>query len=219
MSNVDLGAYHHYLFSMNEEAARKELTDTMRFFHAKGWTPGTGGNFSIVLERSPLKLLMSPSGVDKGRVESKDLIIVDDSGSVVSGEGKASAETLLHTTIVQETQAGSVLHIHSIWNTLLSRKHLSSGGITLAGFEMLKSLAGNNTHECEEHIPIIQNSQDMNLVSKEVSRILKTNQKCKGILLSGHGLYTWGHDVYSARRHVEGLEFLFEAYAHETFYS
>jgi methylthioribulose-1-phosphate dehydratase len=31
-----------------------------------------------------------------------------------------------------------------------------------------------------------------------------------GFLIRGHGLYTWGKDVFSARRHVEIYEFLFE---------
>ncbi|MGX5147423.1 class II aldolase/adducin family protein, partial [Enterobacter hormaechei] len=29
-------------------------------------------------------------------------------------------------------------------------------------------------------------------------------------LLRGHGLTCWGRDVAEARRHLEGLEFLFE---------
>jgi len=31
-----------------------------------------------------------------------------------------------------------------------------------------------------------------------------------GFLLRGHGLTCWGRDVAEARRHLEGLEFLFE---------
>ena len=30
------------------------------------------------------------------------------------------------------------------------------------------------------------------------------------MLLSRHGLYTWGQSVAEARRHLEALEFLFE---------
>jgi methylthioribulose-1-phosphate dehydratase len=32
-----------------------------------------------------------------------------------------------------------------------------------------------------------------------------------GVLLRRHGLYTWGRDLKEAKRHVEILEFLFEA--------
>jgi methylthioribulose-1-phosphate dehydratase len=30
------------------------------------------------------------------------------------------------------------------------------------------------------------------------------------LLIAGHGLYAWGHDLFSARRHLEILEFLLE---------
>jgi len=31
-----------------------------------------------------------------------------------------------------------------------------------------------------------------------------------GFLVRGHGLYCWGRQVAEARRHLEGLEFLFQ---------
>ena len=34
--------------------------------------------------------------------------------------------------------------------------------------------------------------------------------KAPGFLIAGHGLYAWGRNIDEARRHVEGLEFLFE---------
>ena len=95
----------------------------MAAIHRRGWCDGTGGNFSVVLERSPeLRLLMAPSGVDKGRVRPSQLIVVDGAGKVISGEGRVSAEMPLHRTIVMRTGAGAVLHTHSQAATLLSRQ-------------------------------------------------------------------------------------------------
>ena len=34
-----------------------------------------------------------------------------------------------------------------------------------------------------------------------------------GFLIRKHGLYAWGKDVFSARRHIEIYEFLFECTA------
>ena len=39
---------------------------------------------------------------------------------------------------------------------------------------------------------------------------LEANPKAHGVLLSRHGLYTWGQSVAEARRHLEALEFLFQ---------
>jgi methylthioribulose-1-phosphate dehydratase len=103
------------------EVLGQTLSLTMAEIHRRGWCDGTGGNFSCVLRREPLELLMAPSGVDKGSVRPGDLIVVDGSGGVIRGEGKASAETLLHLEIVAQSGAGAVLHTHSQAGTLLSR--------------------------------------------------------------------------------------------------
>lgn len=98
-----------------------DLCDAMAMIHRRGWCDGTGGNFSCVIQREPLLLLMAPSGVDKGSVAPDALIEVDGNARVVGGQGKASAETLLHLAIVQGTGAGAVLHTHSQAGTLLSQ--------------------------------------------------------------------------------------------------
>ena len=81
--------------------------------HRRGWCDGTGGNFSCLISRNPLQLLMAPSGVHKGNVSADELIVVDGNAKVIDGSGKASAETLLHLTIVRSCGAGAVLHSHS----------------------------------------------------------------------------------------------------------
>lgn len=104
-----------------EGKLREELCEAMAAIHQRGWCDGTGGNFSCVLKQEPLLLLMAPSGVDKGRVQPQELIVVDRDSQVSRGSGRASAETLLHLAIVNETGAGAVLHTHSQAGTLLSQ--------------------------------------------------------------------------------------------------
>ena len=103
------------------QAANQELSQAMAEIYRRGWCDGTGGNFSCVLQHDPLRLLMAPSGVHKGRVQPNELIEVDGTGHVLSGQGKASAETALHLAIVEMCGAGAVLHTHSQAGTLLSQ--------------------------------------------------------------------------------------------------
>jgi len=203
------------------EALGQDLIATMAGFHARGWCDGTGGNFSCVLRSDPLQLLMAPSGVDKGSVRPEQLIVVDGDGTVVRGVGRASAETLLHLEIVRSCRAGAVLHTHSQASTLLSAKALQAAAngsgtsgsagtsqLVLEGMEMLKGLDGVATHQARIAIPVLANDQDLNRLSRLASDHLA--EAPQGLLIGGHGLYAWGKDLFSARRHLEVLEFLLE---------
>ena len=75
---------------------------------------------------------------------------------------------------------------------------------------MLKGLKGNSTHLMTEQIPVMENSQDIVSLSEHLRQILRKFPQCHAVLLRGHGLYTWGEDIFEARRHLEVLEFLFE---------
>jgi methylthioribulose-1-phosphate dehydratase len=183
-----------------------------RDFHRRGWALGTSGNFSAVVERDPLRLAITASSLDKGDLSPEHILEVDSSGRVIgSNEGKPSAETLLHLAIVRTAGAGAVLHTHSVWSTILSDYHRGRGGLFIEGYEMLKGLSGVSTHEHREWLPIIENSQDMERLAAETARVLEENPHIHGFLIRRHGLYTWGHDLPEASRHLEILEFLLES--------
>uniref|UniRef100_UPI0037DA0F8E methylthioribulose 1-phosphate dehydratase n=1 Tax=Synechococcus sp. CS-1329 TaxID=2847975 RepID=UPI0037DA0F8E len=191
------------------------LSGVIAAIHARGWCDGTGGNFSCVSRKEPLELLMAPSGVDKGSIQPHDLILVNGEAQVIEGSGAASAETLLHLEIVKRTGAGAVLHTHSQAATLLSRRALkgaegmdTDAAVQIQGLEMLKGLAGLRSHDCSIAIPVLANDQDLRRLSQTASPRLE--EAPHGLLIAGHGLYAWGHDLFSARRHLEILEFLLE---------
>ena len=187
------------------------LAAVARGFHARGWLLGTSGNLSAVVQHEPLRLAMSPSGVDKGELRPEQLLSIDENAQIVSAHaGKPSDESLLHIRIVKERGAGAVLHTHSVWNTILSDLYASEGGVTIKGYEMLKGLDGVRTHEHTEFLPIIENSQNMTGLAEMVGTTLTKHPEAHGFLLRRHGLYSWGHTLADAKRHIEILEFLLE---------
>ena len=108
----------------------QQLIDVGRRFDARGWVLGTSGNFSAVLDRDPLRLAITRSGTHKGELTPGDILEYA-GGRVVRGEGLASAETALHLEIVAARGAGSVLHTHSIWSTLLSHRYAEDAGLAI----------------------------------------------------------------------------------------
>jgi methylthioribulose-1-phosphate dehydratase len=51
----------------------------------------------------------------------------------------------------------------------------------------------------------------MSELAQTVTKTLSADPQTHALVLHRHGLYTWGHDLKEAKRHVEILEFLFEA--------
>lgn len=187
------------------------LAAVARGFHARGWLLGTSGNLSAVVQREPLRIAMSPSGIDKGELRPEQVLSIDEDARVVGQDGgKPSDESLLHIRIVKERGAGAVLHTHSVWNTILSDVYATDGGIKIEGYEMLKGLQGVRTHEHAEWLPIVENSQDMASLADTIGETLNKHKDAHGFLLRRHGLYSWGDNLAHAKRHIEILEFLLE---------
>ena len=197
-----------------------------REFHGRGWSLGTSSNYSVVVSRDPLELLVTASGKDKSALGREDFVRVDSQGRVIDGsDRRSSAETLLHCTIAELVPSvGAVLHTHSPWGTILSGADLppaaAVGSLRIAGYEMLKGLEGITTHETHEDVPIFANTQDMRELSARIRGrfagldfAAAGRPPVHGFLIARHGLYTWGRDLAEARRHIEIYEFLFECVA------
>jgi methylthioribulose-1-phosphate dehydratase len=197
--------------SANLPEPASSLASVARSFHARGWLLGTSGNLSAVVQRDPLHLAMSPSGIDKGELTAQQVLTIDEHAQVISDHGvKPSDESPLHVCIVKQRGAGAVLHTHSVWNTMLSDLFSAAGGVNIEGYEMLKGLQGVSTHEHREWLPIVKNSQDMQALANTIAGTLTEHTAAHGFLLERHGLYSWGENLAQAKRHIEILEFLLE---------
>ena len=194
------------------EAEVEALCATARWCYGRGWVPATSGNFSVRPPAlRPVRILVTPTGLDKGTLTRADLLEIDGEGRAVAGKGKPSAETSLHLALYRERpQAGAILHVHTVWNTLLSGHYAGQGHVPIEGYEILKGLAGVTTHLHLERVPMVENSQEYAVLAEELRQALDEYPEAHGVLLERHGLYTWGQSVAEARRHLEALEFLFE---------
>ncbi len=190
------------------QSIAESLCATARWCYTRGWVPATSGNFSARVDG---RILVTASGLDKGTLTPGGLLEVDSNGRVIAGDGKPSAETGLHLVLYgARADAAAILHVHSVWNTLISARYVSRGYVPLEGYELLKGLSGVATHAHLERVPILENSQDYGDLAGRLAAALDANPQAHGVLLSRHGLYTWGQSVAEARRHLEALEFLFE---------
>lgn len=191
----------------------EELCAVGRWCAEQRWVPATAGNFSFRDAESG-RIFITASGLDKGAITPEDLLEIDAECKVLAGEGKPSAETSLHGVIYRDRPAvRAIFHVHSIWNTLLSDRYARQGEVLLENYELLKALSLVATHEHLEKVPVLENSQDYDVLAKELAGRLKQYPGAHGFLLRRHGLYVWGESIAAAKRHLEALEFLFEVEA------
>lgn len=205
----------HCLCGLESQVA--ELVETGQLFYQRGWSVGTSSNYSVIIDRGPLELLVTASGMHKGRLNAGDFVRINNLGRpIVPGQPKSSAETMLHVVAAQKMpEIGCVLHTHSIWGTILGDRFFNQGFVPINGFEMLKGLAGITTHDVNYQLKIFENTQDIGALSQEVGTWLdqelgSSRPGPHGYLIRKHGLYTWGKDVAEAQRHIEIFEFLLE---------
>ncbi|PDO86841.1 methylthioribulose 1-phosphate dehydratase [Kosakonia pseudosacchari] len=193
---------------MTDNLQLQQLVAACHWIGAKGWAPATGGNMSVRQDADWCWL--SESGKDKGSLTTADFLQVSIADNHAPSGRKPSAETGLHTLIYRlYPDANAVLHVHTVNATVLSRVEKSSA-LLLNGFEMQKSLSGQTTHLDTVPVAIFDNDQDIDALAARIADYAQTHPLRYGFLLRGHGLTCWGRDVAEARRHLEGLEFLFE---------
>jgi len=192
---------------MTDKLQLTALVDACHWIGAKGWAPATGGNMSVREDAN--RCWLSESGKDKGSLTPADFLLVDIDTNIAPSGRKPSAETGLHTLIYRLfPEANAVLHVHTVNATVLSRIE-KSALLNLRGYEMQKSLSGQTSHLDTVPVALFDNDQDIDALARRIADTDPVNLKY-GFLLRGHGLTCWGRSVAEARRHLEGLEFLFD---------
>src|SRR5688572_27875738 len=97
---------------------RDELVATAKQMSQLGLTPGMSGNVSV---RSPVGLLVTPSGMPYDQLVADDAVEMKLDGTLRPGQRTPSSEWQLHRDILggrQDVQA--IVHTHSLFCTTLS---------------------------------------------------------------------------------------------------
>lgn len=194
------------------EQASEHIIKAGNRLDAMQLAPATSGNYSMRIAGDEMAITVS--GAHKGMLKPEEIMRAQLDGTPIDNK-KPSAETLLHCVLYDlfdETKA--VLHTHSVANTVLTRFLEKDSHITLAGYEMLKAYPGINTHDTQVHLPIFDNTQDMDALSHDVRAVLEERPELPAYLIRGHGIYGWGCDMDEAMRVIEATEMMLACEMH-----
>jgi methylthioribulose-1-phosphate dehydratase len=184
------------------------LVDVAKNFAEKGWFPATSGNLSIKLSGEPLAFGVTASGKDKENLTIHDILVVDGNSKAIEPTTlKPSAETLIHAEVYKRVpEAGACLHVHTLYNNLISDLFFEQGKVRIQGLELIKALNIWEENAAIE-IPIVENYADIPKLAAEIGEVL--DPRIPAVLIRNHGIYAWGDDVFAAKRHVQAFEWMF----------
>ncbi len=95
---------------------RLELVKFCHKVYEKGFVSATDGNLSLRLDSK--RILITPSGKNKGEVEPEDLLIIDYFGNKLVGKGKVTTEVKIHLLAYNSRpEVNAVVHCHPVYAT------------------------------------------------------------------------------------------------------
>ncbi len=98
---------------------RKRIIEICHRIYKYGFVSAYEGNVSVRTKSG--KFLITRSGVCKGDVLEKDILLVNKKGKVLEGKGKVSTENRLHFFIYnRRADINSVVHCHPIYSSIFS---------------------------------------------------------------------------------------------------
>ena len=174
----------------NEEVLRRALCRVCRLLYSRGFAAGHDGNVSVRAGED--RILITPAGVCKGRVEPDMLALCSLDGAVLAGS--PSSETPMHLLVYRERpDIHGVVHAHPPAATAFAacRRPVKSGCLieTVLGLGEIPvaPYAAPSTQEVPESIrPFVRDR--------------------RAVLLANHGALTWGRDLWEAFDNMEILE-------------
>lgn len=159
--------------------------------YKKNLIAGYGGNISV---REGDVLLITPSGVNKGFLKDKELLIVDFNGKVLEGKNKPSTEILMHIEIYKKrVDVKAIIHSHPPFSTTLS----------MCGIKLPDNLLPETTIHLGKisFIPYI--TPGTLELAKAVSNGLEFGD---AVFLGNHGITVVGKNLIDAYNKIEIIE-------------
>ena len=193
---------------MSLEKLRAEVLEANLELVRRGLVLYTFGNASGRDAASGL-VVIKPSGVPYERLRAEDLVVVDLEGRVVEGTLRPSSDLPTHLALYRAyPQIGGVAHTHSRAATAFAqaRREIPCLGTTHADYfhgpvpvtRLLSPEEVRDDYEARTGEAIVERLGEEDPLQRP------------GILVAGHGPFTWGRSATEAAHHAVILEELAE---------
>ena len=175
-----------------ERQYREQIVRYGHMLHQRGFVAATDGNLSVRLSEN--RILATPTCMSKGEMRTKDLVVVDLEGRLVSGKRKVSSEIGMHLLIYRlRPDVKGIVHAHPPTAT----------GFAAAGVALNQPLV------CEVviglgSIPLAKYGTPGTAELTDALEPLVPGYDA--ILMSNHGVVAYGSDLDQAYMKMETVE-------------
>ncbi len=164
----------------------------------------TWGNVSGILREKGL-IVIKPSGVDYDEMKNDDMVVLDMDARVVEGKLQPSSDTPTHIELYKAfPDIGGITHSHSKYATMFAQ----------ACYEIP---CFGTTHADHFYGPVpvtrfltqeeVENDYELNTGKLIVERFKNLDPvSTPGVLIAGHGPFTWGKDALDSVKNNLVLE-------------
>lgn len=180
------------------EQLKEEVFQANLELPKQGLIKYTWGNVSAV-DREKGLFVIKPSGVSYENMKATDMVVCDLEGNIVEGELNPSSDTATHAVLYQKfPEIGGIVHTHSTWATIWAQAGL---GVPAMGTTHADTFYG--TIPCARFLT--QAEIDRGYERETGNLIVETFEEkginpleIPGVLLHGHGPFTWGKTANDA---------------------
>lgn len=178
---------------MNEVQARQAIVDAGTVLYKQGYVVSNDGNISVRI--SPDTIVVTPTGVSKGDMNPDMMVVMDLDGNVISkGLRGPSSEVKMHLRVYRENpDVTAVVHAHPIYAT----------SFAIAGVPLDKPILSEAMLQVGV-VPVAHYAKPGTTdVPDSIAPFVKDYAV---VMLSNHGVLTWGSDLEQALARMEVVE-------------
>ena len=179
--------------SMTFQEEREAVCRVGKLLYDRGYVAANDGNISVRVGEG--RLLITPSGVSKGRMTPDMLLVTDLDGNVIEGNRHPSSEGKMHLEVYRgRPDVNAVVHAHPPVSTAFAvcRRGLETPYLS-------ELVAGLGQVPCTPSFAMLSTEE----VPQSVRPYLADHN---ALLLANHGALAWGGDLWEAFDRLETVE-------------
>ena len=178
---------------MTFQEEREAVCRLGKLLYDRGYVAANDGNISVRVGEG--RLLITPSGVSKGRMTPDMLLVTDLDGTVIEGNRHPSSEGKMHLEVYRgRPDVNAVVHAHPPVSTAFAvcRRGLETPYLS-------ELVAGLGQVPCTPSFAMLSTEE----VPQSVRPYLADHN---ALLLANHGALAWGGDLWEAFDRLETVE-------------